>query len=866
MKKRLCLIAVLGFICYLPDAHAAITNVQNASSNQYVYNSSSVQSAAFPNSTVSGDTIIVFEQYGAAGATPTGCSDAQGNVYAQVLDVFDPGMTQGIALYYAANIVGGATPTVTCTFNNANYLSMSIHEYSGLASSKVLDTAASFDYSGDAVGAIQTAVITPTTSGDLIFAGLVEVRNGVGDTCSPSGDFISRVNQCVVDGFIAEDYVEPIAAAISASATLTPTSGHYLAGIVAFRAAASSPTAAGPTVPTNLAVSGVTTTSISLTWSASTDSAGVTGYQVFRNGNQFATTTMPQYTNDGLTPSTTYTYAVDAFDAAGNVSTLSDSVSATTAALPVTTPPSVPTNLTATAVTSSSVSLAWTASTDSAGVAGYNVFRNGAQVGTTSGVSYKDTGLAASTSYTYAVDAFDAAGDFSALSSSINVTTGAASPVQPVYPLQISSNGRYLVDQNNHPIYITGEQAWSLITELSNSDVNVYLSDRASRGYNALWLAAADNTYQSDPPYDYYGDAPFDGPDFTNEDAAYWSHVDYVIQQAGNYGMTVMIDPAFVGLNSSDGYLQSYLNSPVTVVSAYGAWLGARYSSFPNIIWALGGDADPSVNGLYSKLWDLATGIQSTDSVHLMTFEATRLVDGVLAPNGGDSSLDVWPGPPYWLNLNWVYLNPSYIPSSVQLNYSRSPWLPPFMGEDWCEGEHSITSFGLRQEGYGAVLGGAYLGRVFCNNAIWSFGASDSDTMDATWQSQLGSQGSVSQESLGQLLRSRENWLLVPDTNNTVLTAGYQSGSTIAVTSRTSDGQTIIAYIPSQRAVTIDMTKISDTSAKAWWFNPQTAAATLIGTYSTSGPQNFTPPDQNDWVLVIDAASAKLPAPGGGNL
>ena len=427
---------------------------------------------------------------------------------------------------------------------------MSIHEYSGLASSKVLDTAASFDYSGDAVGAMQTSAIIPTTSGDLIFGGLVEVSSGIGDSCSASGVFTSRVNQCDVDGFIAEDYVEPIASAISASATLTPTSGHYVAGIAAFRAV-SSPTSAGPTVPMNLAVSGVTTSSISLTWTASTDSAGVTGYQVFRNGTQFAVTTTPQYTDDGLTPSTTYTYAVDAFDAAGNVSALSASVSATTVSLPVTTPPSVPTNLTATAVTSSSVSLAWTASTDSAGVAGYNVFRNSAQVGTTTGVSYTDTGLSASTSYTYAVDAYDAAGNVSALSSSISATTAAPASGQPVYPLQISSNGRYLVDQNNHPFYITGEQAWSLITELSNSDVNVYLSDRASRGYNALWLAAADNTYQSDPPYDYYGDAPFDGPDFTNEDATYWSHVDYVIQQAGNYGMTVMIDPAFVGLNSS---------------------------------------------------------------------------------------------------------------------------------------------------------------------------------------------------------------------------------------------------------------------------------------------------------------------------
>jgi hypothetical protein len=530
-----------------------------------------------------------------------------------------------------------------------------------------------------------------------------------------------------------------------------------------------------------------------------------------------------------------------------------------------TAPPLVPTNLAATAVTSSSVSLTWTASADNVGVAGYHVFRNNAQVATTTGASYTDIGLTASTAYTYTVNAFDAAGNVSAVSSPITATTAAAS-YQPVYPLMVSANGRYLVDKNNTPFFITGDQAWELVTELSDGDVNTYLSDRASRGYNVLWLGAADNLYQSNPPYDSYGDKPFDGADFTNEDAAYWAHVDYVIQQAESFGITVMIDPGFVGLDASSGYYASYLISSDAVLTAYGAWLGARYSSFPNIIWALGGDADPATSGLYSKLSHLATGIKSTDTGHLMTFEATRFTHGSAAPNGGYSSLDVWSGPPSWLNLNWMYLNSPNIPSSVEANYSRSPWLPPLMGEDWYEGEHSITPLQLRQEGYGAILGGAYLGRIFGNNAIWSFGSPTQDTMGATWQSQLGSSGSVSQANLGALFRSREHWLLVPDTNNTVMTAGSQSGTTIAVTARTSDGQSIIAYIPTQRATTIDMTKISDTSAQVWWFNPQTASSMLIGTFPTTVPLNFTPPDQNDWVLVIDAASANLPPPGSGTL
>jgi hypothetical protein len=181
-----------------------------------------------------------------------------------------------------------------------------------------------------------------------------------------------------------------------------------------------------------------------------------------------------------------------------------------------------------------------------------------------------------------------------------------------------------------------------------------------------------------------------------------------------------------------------------------------------------------------------------------------------------------------------------------------------------------MTALGVRTEGYWAALSGAYLGRDFCNNAIWSFGDSY-DTMGATWQSQLSSAGSVSQQWMGKLFRSREHWLLVPDINHTVATAGYGSlgtwpQTTLTTTASTSDGQTIIAYVPDGNAatITINMTKIisATNTTKCWWFDPSNGSTTLIGSFANTGTQNFTPPDGNDWVLVIDDANANLGAPG----
>jgi len=100
-----------------------------------------------------------------------------------------------------------------------------------------------------------------------------------------------------------------------------------------------------------------------------------------------------------------------------------------------TTPPSTPTNLSATPISSSEIDLSWTASNDNGGgdaCCSYKIFRGGSQVGTTtSGTSYDDTGLTASTTYTYALKAFDAAGNISATSTTAATSTlaGGGEPV-----------------------------------------------------------------------------------------------------------------------------------------------------------------------------------------------------------------------------------------------------------------------------------------------------------------------------------------------------------------------------------------------------------------------------------------------------
>jgi len=174
-----------------------------------------------------------------------------------------------------------------------------------------------------------------------------------------------------------------------------------------------------PTTPTGLTAAASGSTSATLSWSASIDNVGVTGYIVRRNGVQVATPVSTSYADTGLSVGT-YSYTVAACDAAGNISPNSTSVSITIAD---TTPPTTPTGLTGAAAGSTGANLSWSASTDNVGVTGYIVRRNGVQVATPVSRSYADTGLSAATAYSYTVAARDAAGNISPNSANVNVTT-----------------------------------------------------------------------------------------------------------------------------------------------------------------------------------------------------------------------------------------------------------------------------------------------------------------------------------------------------------------------------------------------------------------------------------------------------------
>jgi len=193
-----------------------------------------------------------------------------------------------------------------------------------------------------------------------------------------------------------------------------------------FTITAGSSDTVAPSVPASLAASGTTQTTTNLTWSASTDNVGVTGYEIYQGAVLKATVTTTSYAVTGLTASTAYSFSVKAKDAAGNTSASSNTVNVTTLA-PVadTTAPSAPTSLAASGTTATTTNLTWAASTDNVGVTGYDVYQGATLKASVTSASYSVTGLSASTAYSFYVVAKDAAGNISTASNTVSVTTSA---------------------------------------------------------------------------------------------------------------------------------------------------------------------------------------------------------------------------------------------------------------------------------------------------------------------------------------------------------------------------------------------------------------------------------------------------------
>jgi chitodextrinase len=261
-----------------------------------------------------------------------------------------------------------------------------------------------------------------------------------------------------------------------------------------------------PPVASNIAASNITQNSATITWTTNEPADSLVRYGLTTSYTAQSTLdtsllTSHSITLTGLSANTTYNYRVDSRDGSGNLTTSANFTFTTQAAATDTQAPSTPTNLSASAISSSQINLSWTASTDNVGVTGYDIYRGGTLLTTVTGTTYSNTGLTANTTYSYTVRAKDAAGNTSAQSSSASATTQASTGTGFTIPASRLGNW-----QNN--VGIIGGIPTNYTNCTTSACNTLYGGTVTAASINAALASAPDNTVVRIPAGTYNINSP----------------------------------------------------------------------------------------------------------------------------------------------------------------------------------------------------------------------------------------------------------------------------------------------------------------------------------------------------------------------
>ncbi|MBI5009106.1 MAG: glycoside hydrolase family 140 protein [Bacteroidia bacterium] len=438
--------------------------------------------------------------------------------------------------------------------------------------------------------------------------------------------------------------------------------------------------------------------------------------------------------------------------------------------------------------------------------------------------------------------------------------------------LKISENKRFLVHEDGTPFFYLGDTGWELLHRLSKADAEKYLENRRSKGYTVIQAVALAELDGLNTP-NAEGNKPLINNDPLKLNEAYWQHVDWVIKKAAEKGIYIGLLPTW-----GDKWNRKFGAGPQIFnpenANAYGKILGTRYKDYPNIIWIMGGDRLIELEIQRQTVCAMAEGIMEADGgSHLITFH----------PGGGHGSSE------NFHNETWLAFNMRQNGHSQSFteryymtyeDYKLEPVKPVIDGEPIYE-DHPVnfnpdqnshsTAVDVRRPLYWDLFTGAF-GHTYGHHSVWQMWSPDKNPVNRPlmpWYEAIDQPG-AGQMIYGRLLmesrpflnRIPDNSVIVPDKiTSSVPGAGLYK----FVSTRDQEGTYAMVYVPVGRKFSVRMDVIKGKEVVAWWYNPRNGEARQIAKYPNTGTQTFISPnpgENTDWILVLDDASKKYPAPG----
>jgi hypothetical protein len=435
--------------------------------------------------------------------------------------------------------------------------------------------------------------------------------------------------------------------------------------------------------------------------------------------------------------------------------------------------------------------------------------------------------------------------------------------------LRVSKNQRFLETADGKPFFWLGDTAWELFHRLSREEADLYLKNRADKGFTviqAVVLAETDGLH--DP--NYYGETPLENDDPTKPREAYFQHVDYIVRKADQLGLYIGLLPTWGDKVFKDRWGMGPEIFNTANAKVYGTWIGNRYKNQKNIIWILGGDRTPRNENDIAIWRAMAEGIVEGvggNNKALMTFHPQ--------PNGiKDGGSAKWFHNDAWLDFNMFqtgHCRENNLWDRMEYAYTLKPTKPVVDGEPIYE-DHPVcfnapengtsSAYDVRKSAYIDVFAGAF-GHTYGCHDIWQMNAPHRTPVNGPhypWYVAMDLPGASQMKFLRQLIESRPFFDRIPD--QTLITNALGANDHIQAT-RGNDY--IFVYTSQGKSIMVNTSKISGKEITSYWYNPRNGEVKEIGKFEKKPQQEFAPPSTGygqDWVLVIDDSSKKFVAPG----
>jgi hypothetical protein len=397
---------------------------------------------------------------------------------------------------------------------------------------------------------------------------------------------------------------------------------------------------------------------------------------------------------------------------------------------------------------------------------------------------------------------------------------------QTAFPIKVSENRRYFVDQSNKPTFWLGTTQWQLFREYKLEEAKTILEKTGSHGFafvQVMLLGTGDGTVPN-----VYGQKPWTNNDPLTPNEAYFKNVDAVVRIARDNNLAI----------SMTLYHQRY-RQHITIKNArqWAKWLAQRYKESPNIVWSMTPEARQEFVPI---LRELAAGLHTGDEGrHLVTFK----------PDPAPYSSSFIHAEP-WLDFDsmqtWNGVRLIY--PMMTKDYNLKPVKPVLMAEGAYEAGSEygfeVTPLWIRRQAYYSYLAGGH----------HTYGHNDSWRVLPTWKKALDAPGAVQMGVLKKIFMARKEWwLMVPD-QSVLASGGRTEGDVLHLAARHQDGRWAVLYLADRATFSVNLNKIAAAKVNLFWVDPKSGNEVRIGHEANVGVKFFTTPEGwEDAILILEA-------------